>query len=200
MVSRSADNSVLLWDWLKCARAKALTQEKANVEDSWKLLGSDNVADAYRALGFFVGIPKEATSFLGKKLRKGHPLKKEAFDQLVRDLDDSQFNIRDRADKELEKLGPAGEAFLRKALTDGKFSLEGRKRINRLLGLLKSPAPEWLRSYRAIQVLELIDLPQAARILQALSEDFLFDQGIRSVQQADTAKAALLRWQSRTFR
>jgi WD40 repeat protein len=198
LVSASADNSVLLWDWLKCARAKTRGDRNLTGEPAWNALASESVPDAYQAIDFFVQRPKEAISLLAKKLRKGHPLNKEAIRKLVLDLDDSRFKVRKSAGKELEKLGPVAEPFLQKALTESKFSLEGRKRIGRLLALLKSPAPEWLRSYRAIQALELIDLPEAGKILQALGEDSRFDEGLRSLAQADAAEAALSRWKTRT--
>src|SRR5262249_15379855 len=130
LITASADNSILFWDWLKCAQTEAPKKELANGEAAWKALASQNVPDAYRAIAFLLENPKETTSLLGKKVRKGHPLNKEAVGKLVLDLDSTQFNVRAKADKQLEKLGPAAEPFLRKALSEGKFSLEGRKRID----------------------------------------------------------------------
>jgi hypothetical protein len=144
-----------------------------------------------------VDTPKEASAFLGKKLRKTPAADKEALGQLVSELDDQQFKVRDRARKELRKLGSTAERFLRDALKNSGLSEDGRKSIEGLLALLKSPTPEWLRSYRAIQVLELIESPEAAKLLQALAQDHVFDQNPHWIEHAEEANAALSRWKRR---
>jgi hypothetical protein len=90
---------------------------------------------------------------------------------LVADLGSKQFPRRDRAARELEKLGDRVETALQQALERGP-SLEVRRRIEGLLARCAEtavPAPEQLRVLRALEVLERIGSAEARRILQTLA-------------------------------
>ena len=55
------------------------------------------------------------------------------------DLDNESFTARQQAESELEKMGPAIEPALRKAL-EGKSSLEVRRRIEKVRRFCRTPA------------------------------------------------------------
>jgi hypothetical protein len=109
--------------------------------------------------------------------------------QLIRQLDDEEYEMRMRASGELERLGPAAEPAVRKAL-EGKPSAELRERLTGLLPKLKgrSPtSPDVLRVLRAIEVLERVRTPEAAAILGSLA------QGAESARETVEAQEALER-------
>jgi hypothetical protein len=73
------------------------------------------------------------------------------------DLDSDSFEVRDRAGRELEKLGFAAAPALRKAL-GGKPSPEVRRRVEGLLGALHGVDLREVRLPGGVAVLEVSDL------------------------------------------
>jgi hypothetical protein len=90
--------------------------------------------------------------------------------QLVADLDDEAFAVRQKAEEELEKLGPLAESAVRQALAD-RPSTEERRRLESLLSKVGEPTVarrlQWLR---AVEVLELLRSPEARQVLAGLAE------------------------------
>jgi hypothetical protein len=78
-------------------------------------------------------------------------------DRWLADLDSESFEARDRAGKELEKLGHAAAPALRKALA-GKPSAEARHRIEVLLGALHGIDLRDVKVPAGVTVLEVSDL------------------------------------------
>ena len=93
--------------------------------------------------------------------------------RLIAELDDDNFEVREKAATELEKLGGAALPALREAL-DGRPSPESRRRIEQLIE--KQEPRDWassgerLRAWRALEVLERAGTPEARRMLQALAD------------------------------
>ena len=88
-------------------------------------------------------------------------------ERLLADLDKESFTARQRAEMELEKMGPAIEPALRKAL-EGK-SLEVRRRIEKVLEKVVGWSGERLRTLRAPEAIEHMNTPEARRLLESLS-------------------------------
>jgi hypothetical protein len=105
--------------------------------------------------------------------------------RLVKRLDADDFETRQSAMKEAEKLGLAAEPVLRKALGE-RPSLELRRRFDALLaGWLASS--DWLRFRRVIAVLEYNGSAEAKKILSALAS------GAEAARPTKEAAAALAR-------
>jgi hypothetical protein len=86
------------------------------------------------------------------------------------DLDNTKFETREAASKELSYLGIEAEPALRAALTESS-RVETRKRIEAILSNPAPPkagSPEILRRLRAIQVLEYIGSEPAREMLDRL--------------------------------
>jgi hypothetical protein len=83
-------------------------------------------------------------------------------------LDSTQFNVRDKASRELRKLNETAEPALRKVQI-GNVSLEFRRRVEGLIESLAEWSPEDLRALRAIEALEHMDNPDAEKLLKALA-------------------------------
>lgn len=89
--------------------------------------------------------------------------------RLIAELDDDSFKVRERATRELAKVGPDAAA-LRQAQAN-KPSIEAKRRIQELLTRLdKEGRSERLRCLRAIEVLERIGTPRAKDALRGLAD------------------------------
>ena len=160
------------------------------LDELWAALDSADGRDAFRALSRLLAIPADAVALVKKNLE---PVKGQGADgmkiaQLVADLDHNRFNKRDEARKQLEALGSAAEAELKKGLAD-KPSVEKKKRMQELLDKLRTVGikPELVRPLRAIEVLERIGTPEARQVLEALG------RGAPEATLTREAKAALER-------
>ncbi len=179
VISGSTDTTALVWDVTVPPHAKPAGGPDA----AWDDLLSEDAARAYQAMCALAATPK-GVGLLGKHLPPAVPPDGRGVAQLLKALDSEAFAERHRASQELEKLGEAAEPALRQALA-GLASLETRKRAGRLLNKLD---PEWLRTQRALEALELAGTEEANKVLQALS------RGAPEARRTRGAKAALGRW------
>jgi HEAT repeat protein len=91
--------------------------------------------------------------------------------RLISDLDSATFAVREKAADELEKMEELAAPHLRKALAS-EPSPEVRRRAKELLDRIEEEvfSPNALRGWRALEVLERIDVPEARRLLEALAK------------------------------
>ena len=97
----------------------------------------------------------------------------EVLAKLLADLDADDFEAREHATKELEKLDDAVEGRLRRVAEQSR-SPEARRRARELLEGIGRRAgaelpPERLRQRRALEVLEQLGTPEALSLLEALA-------------------------------
>src|SRR5262249_26262147 len=112
--------------------------------------------------------------------------------KLIADLDSEWFADREKAARELEKLGDLAETALRKVL-QRQPRLEMRRRVEQLLEKLEKRVldSETLRSARALETLERIGTEGAKQIAESLS------QGARGSWLTEDARATLARLNKR---
>jgi hypothetical protein len=112
----------------------------------------------------------------------------ERLRRLIADLDSDTFAVRDKATKELAKIGEGAAPALRAALKD-KPSLETRKRLEELIQRIerKTLSAYELRILRAIDVLERQGTAAARELLKALAA------GASEALTTTAARAALKR-------
>jgi HEAT repeat protein len=103
---------------------------------------------------------------------------------LLADLDSEQFTVRDKAARELERLGESALPALKKAQEEST-SAEVRRRVEQLLA--KEQSSPHLREARAVEVLEHIATPETRELLRKLAE------GVPEARLTREAKAALER-------
>ncbi|HEY7425249.1 MAG TPA: hypothetical protein VH682_13540 [Gemmataceae bacterium] len=141
-----------------------------DLQKAWEALGGDDAPAAYRAFGSLVRAPRQAISFLQQRLSPVPALPKRVT-QLVADLDSDKFAARERATRELERLGKVAEPTLRKAL-EGSPSAELRRRAEHLLGRLDGAelSRARLQKLRAVEVLEFISTPETLKVLEELAK------------------------------
>ncbi len=189
VASGSGDSTILLWEitglrgegrW----QAKALKQSQ--LDACWRALADESAAKAYAAVWALAAAPEQAVPFLRKQLPPGQRPDAKTVAKLIADLGSDEFRVRDRATRELSKLGDTGALALRQAL-EAKPELEMRRRLQTLLDQAREWTPEHLREHRAIQALEHIGSRQTLEVLQGIAE------GVPEARRTEEAKEALRR-------
>lgn len=188
----SEDNALLVWDMAPVTnkgRPRSATIDAEHFKKLWAALAGSDAASAFRAMGIMLAADStQLVAFLGERL---HPVKAADPDEVRRlaaNLDDRRFEVREKATRELEKLGELALPVLRSTLAD-KPSLEARRRVEELLRRLDTFAlsGQALASWRALEVLERVNTPEARQLLEKLS------RGAPGARQTEEAKAALER-------
>jgi hypothetical protein len=135
----------------------------------WAQLASPDAAAAYRAVCALADRPAEAVALLRSWLRPAAAPDAGHLARLIADLDHPNFDTREKATRELQRLGERAEPALRRARAAGPGE-ETRRRIDQILtGRGAVTDPELLRAIRGVEVLERIGTPEARRLLQALA-------------------------------
>jgi hypothetical protein len=132
--------------------------------------------------------PKSATALLAERVKSAAAPDAKQKKKWVADLDNDDFDAREKATTELARLGELARPALEAAMKSK--SAETRRRAEELLGRLKpdvTPAAEDVRGLRAVEVLVRINTPEARQALQALAK------GPEGDRVAREAKATLER-------
>jgi hypothetical protein len=130
-----------------------------------------------------------AVAFVKERIEPARAVPAERIAALVADLDSERFQVREKAEADLEKLGDAAIPSLRKVLKNRPPSLELRRRLERVLARLAEweSTPQGIRAIRVIEVLEHVGTPSARDVLKRLAE------GVPEATQTREAKASLRR-------
>jgi hypothetical protein len=160
---------------------------EAGLHRAWADLAGEDAGRAHRAVWALAAVPEEAVPFLRDRLRPVAVVDEKQLRRWIAELDGDEFETRQRATRELKRLGGQAEAAVTGALK-GTPSVEARRRLESILRKLQGgPGPEELRELRAVQALERIGSPQARAILRALA------RGAPVARQTQEAKEALER-------
>lgn len=190
LASGSNDTTILLWDAVRLPhgeRPKGAALGAKELQARWSDLLNGHAATAHGAIRDLASAPRQAAGLLKEHLRPVVAADPKVTARLVADLDGDDFDTRERAARELEKLGEGVEPALRKALADGP-SAEQRRRIE---GLLKSrESQQSLGVLRTVEVLERLRTDEARRLLEALARG---EPGARLTREAKAAVGRLAR-------
>jgi hypothetical protein len=103
-----SDGGVLIWDVSPPKRpekAGAKTDPETPLERMWSELAGADARQAYRASTMMADSPERALPVLEKRLNAAAEVDPKLLKLLLADLDSDQFTTRDKAAKELAKLG-----------------------------------------------------------------------------------------------
>jgi WD40 repeat protein len=188
LASGNGDTTILIWDMT--GRALRPIGAAAKPDGLWQDLASPDPERAFRALGGLVGDPAAALPLLKERLRPAAAQVQDSasVSKLIADLDSPRSPVRERAARELQRLGAAAAPALQKA-AQGELTVEHRRRVEGLLSRLEkgSPPAEELRSRRAVEALERIGTDAARQQLKTLAD------GSPGVPLTAAARAALSR-------
>ena len=130
---------------------------------------------------------KEWKDALLQDLRdQSKPLASDQFHHLLADLDDDDFDIREKASGRLARLGERVEGELRTALVR-PLSAEARRRVAAALEIIKK-AKQPPDCVQALEYLSAHDAPENGELLQVLAE------GTPDAWLTQQAKAKLAEW------
>ncbi len=196
LISTSSDTTALVWDVTGIRRPIQTAdrqQSSPSRQDLWNALADPDAATSYRAMCRLIAAPADAIALLRSHLKPVEGMDEKSIERLVADLDSDTFAVREKATKELRKLGELAEPVLRKALATPP-SPEMRRRLQELFDEVaqhqRHPSTDLLRQLRAIEVLERIGTPEARRLLETLAA------GAAGARQTREASAALQRLRS----
>jgi hypothetical protein len=169
LATGSADTTILLWD---IPKEKMTEQEllPKELQTLWEDLAGDDAMKAYKAIWILVAAPNQSVPFLQKQLHPVPPADPKKLTHLVKDLGNDNFATRDKAARELKKLGVLARSTLEEALKQ-QPPLEVRMRIEGLLNRLEKHPPtlDELREIRALEVLEYIGNSEANKLVEQLT-------------------------------
>ena len=182
------DGQMLIWDLFGLHASKPLALKPDELEAAWNDLG-DSGPKGVAALGRLLRSAEQTLPLLREKVKPAAPIAADRVARLVADLDSNQFEVRDKATKELEAAGEPAAGPLRKVLVERKPSLEMRQRIEGILQQLEGfvVSPERLRVLRALEALEHLGTPEDHAVLKAVAG------GVPESRITQEAKAALER-------
>jgi WD40 repeat protein len=183
----SLDTTILAWDVTgRVAEGRPATGRLSprELEELSSDLAAADGPRCHRAIWKLTAAPGQAVSLFRERLRPAVAADPKHIARLLTDLDSESFATRERATKELQKIGEAALPALGKAVEAG-LTVEQRRRVNELMEGWKGTTPESLYAMRAIEVLEHIGSPEARRLLEALAH------GIPEARLTREAKASL---------
>jgi RNA polymerase sigma factor (sigma-70 family) len=176
-LATAGEDGAVVWDLTRDEKPlpKDLKLTAKELDALWADLASDDGAKAYGAARLLRADPARSVPFLQERLKpKAAGPDEKKVKQLIADLDAEEFDKREAATKDLEKLGQAAESALRAALAAGP-SAEAKVRLERLLKLLSGESQaltaEQQRDVRAVRVLEQVGTPEAKKLLEALAKE-----------------------------
>jgi WD40 repeat protein len=173
LFSASLDGTGFLWDVsrLKPKEAPAKLAKDA-LDTAWASLLGDDGKKAFETVTRLTATPDLAVELFRTRLKTSGTADTKVIEKLIAQLDDEDFEVREKATKELAALGGQAEGALRRALK-ATPSAEVTRRIEELLkkqtgGTVVSG--ERLAQGRALEVLEDLNTPEARKVLEALSK------------------------------
>jgi len=178
------DGTVLLWDLTKTR--PPVGTSSASEDAIWSDLAAD-APHAYQAILTVSQLDDRGVTLLRQRLKPAVPVDPRHLAQLLDDLDDKSFTMRQKAATELEALNDrAAEAMKERLLTTQ--SPEARRSIQQLLDKLDGylTEPNLLREVRAIEALERSKVPSSLQLLQQLATG---DPAARLTREAITTLA-----------
>lgn len=190
LASGGDDGLAFLWDVSGLPKLttppKLAALPAGDVNALWADLASEHAEVAARALWTLGAMPKDAAEYLKDRLKPGvvDPLRVK---RLLAELDDDDFEVREKAQEELAAFGTLVEDTLRQTLKTSP-SAEVRQRLTQLVARLdgKMSLVE-LRGLRAVEALERMGSPEARAVLEMLAK------GAAEVRATRAAKLSLER-------
>jgi hypothetical protein len=170
LISGHVNSTALCWDLTGLGPAREGNEALAadELEKEWQHLGRNDAGRAFLALWKLAAAAEQAVAKARKELQPAQAVDEKAIARWIVDLNSEEFEVRQTATAELQKLGDQAWPALRKVLADAS-PLETRERARRLLELQFNPDPGRLRLIRSLELLEHINNGEARALLQALS-------------------------------
>jgi hypothetical protein len=169
LVAGGSDGTIYRWDLDVLWRAVPEYDRPSarRLEQMWGLLTGAEDGRANLAVAQLVAVPELAVPLLRERLRPAQGVAPERLAGLIRDLGSDRFAVRERASREVGRLGWLARPALRRTL-QGELPLETRRRIERLLHGMEDVGrdPELRRQRRAVSVAHRIGTAEAVQLIR----------------------------------
>jgi WD40 repeat protein len=169
LASVNSDTTVLIWSVPPAEAGDSATLAPPELRELWEKLVSEDGAQSHAAIVGLIRAPHSSVPFLKDRLQPVTAPSAERLEQLIADLDNDRFAVREKASGELAQLAELAETALRGVL-EGKPSPETRERVIAVLARRQLWSGERLRRWRVIQILEGIGAHEAQSMLKTLTE------------------------------
>lgn len=147
--------------------AKDLSE--AQLKAVWADVGASDPGKGLQACAVLYG-SKQCLDFLKANLKFEQPKADTTqIAKLIKDLDSDDFEIRENAEKSLEKLGMAALAALQAAADSKEASTEVKMRVARLLEKFKGNSPI-LQAQRGVEILIALNTPESKALIETLAK------------------------------
>jgi WD40 repeat protein len=188
LASGGLDGTIRLWD-MAALRPKPIELTPEELAQCWQLLQGEDASAARVAMWKVIDNGARSVDYVCQSLLPLKPPAAERVDQLIADLDRDDFNRREKAAEELERLGFAVEDRLRQELKK-RPALEVRQRLEAILRRITPSgklSAEERRALHGVAVLEHIGGDKARQHLKELAA------GVAGAIPTEEAKRALER-------
>jgi WD40 repeat protein len=172
LFSASLDGSAFLWDVSRLKPKEAPAKLTRDAFDAaWASLLGEDGKKAFETVTRLTATPDLAVDLFRTRLKSSGTTDAKVLEKLIAQLDDEDFEVREKATKELASLGGQAEGALRRALK-ATPSAEVTRRIEELLKKRNGSvvSGERLGQERALEVLEDLGTPEAKKLLEELSK------------------------------
>jgi WD40 repeat protein len=176
LASGHRNSTTLIWDLgsiydkaLAAERKKSLSDQE--LSSLWEALAAGDGCKAFLAIHRLAAFSEKSIRFLGQHLRPVPKVDEKHLADLCAQLDTAKSAEREKAMRELAKIGPAARPVMRRVLK-GSPSLEVSRRLQQLLrDFVKRPfTQDELRVLRAQEALEIMATREALRVLETLAQ------------------------------
>lgn len=179
LVSGGMDTTVLFWDAAALQPARPRPEADltaARMNELWESLISEDGAAAYRAMAELADHPAQTAGLFKQRFHAGAKVDGKQMAKWIAELDDDDFDTREKATRGLRILGRQAQPSLKDALRGQpppELAWRARQLLERLADKAASArlSPERLRWSRAVETLERIDTREARGFLQSLADD-----------------------------
>jgi len=186
LAAASSDSVIRVWRSSNLY-ARGAGKADLDLEAVWMNLSSSDSALAYESIGLLVNRPEKSLPFLRERVQAQKATTAQRINQLLLELGDEHFVIRNRATEMLKELADEAQADLEQARKQTD-SPEVSRRITMILDSMNSPSPYKRRRLRTTMVLELVGSQDALQFLDQLSKGA---PNAQVTQEATSAKKRL---------
>jgi RNA polymerase sigma factor (sigma-70 family) len=167
LLSGSYDTTGLIWD-LTGYHGQSILPDSKQLETWWEDLASSDAKKAYRAICGYIASGKPSVEFLSKQVKPLTAEDGKQLTELVQQLGNNRFIVRQKADRALRARGVEIEGFLRK-ISQQKWDVDTQERLEKILEELPQvQTPEGLRSLRVLEILERMNIPESRSLFEML--------------------------------
>lgn len=120
LASSNDDTTALLWDVARSRHTierPVVKLDLSTLDRLWIDVAGDNAVRAYAAMRRLAGSPQQAVSLVRERLDEGLEEEQKGLQQWLAKLDSDRFKERDRATRELLRMGRRAETPLRKTVS-----------------------------------------------------------------------------------